>query len=652
MQHRALGAARVVFIAAAAVLLVTCTEPSTGPRITQQPSFAISDGTQSGGNPDVFFLPPLASTPHGGSYGQRPPNPNLHPSARVCTLNATDTQQPPAADLKCQDAPGTIADLPMVYGGGNYSVNWQTSDSPLDVTSMYRIGIFVGRVEVGFRDVDPDPGPPTGACKTRDDFCQFQNGSTLAIKVAIQTDAVCFALDASFNPDTDPCATASLSGGESLPLSDLSIATLGGDQSATINMQPCGSAPDSGLRSKGLVDLPTFGPCVRIDNLESVSALGTATVCQAIADFEAANPGLSPEQVDSMTHRFRVHRNSSDNNQSDTVVYALPHADGAGCAIAQGVQPAQPDRMMGELLRFASRTWRAATDRVGVWLQPTPLWAHPVPRCHAGGCGGIGGFESYYQVAQPAWMTFGPSNPGSVDPSDSNAWNLGTYKADTTLTVSVTLLDSGELDDSPTAVPDSVNNVRLHIEVNGAAPTPDTVLSGPPGGFPNGVAQFHITVAPGANTVKVWGKGVGVQNDTRTFLNVFAPPLSAEDPADSVRLWADTLVFTATGLVPLYFKPDPPTVTSTDYTSGVYTFPAFSVCADPPTPDVPVTSLEAVTNNGSWKNLGGDLPNFPTSTGANGCLTLTNVTLDGTGAFKLVANGIYYSKKFNLKPQK
>ena len=238
-------------------------------------------------------------------------------------------------------------------------------------------------------------------------------------------------------------------------------------------------------------------------------------------------------------------------------------------------------------------------------------------------------------------MDYGAANPGG---------DLGTHNVGDVVTGAIDLRDSGELDGTPEPAPDPVNNVRLHVQVNGGTPT--TILSGPPGGWADGVAQFQFTVAPGTNTVKVWGKGVGTTGDPNTLLNVFAPLMSTPYPAGQpVALGADTLVFTATGRVPLVFVPDPPTGTIYTDANGIATFPDFQVCADPRTPGIAITSLDAATNNGTYKHLD-NLPAMPWVTGSNGCLTFSGLTINGTGAFHLVANGLYGSLKFNVKPGK
>ena len=75
------------------------------------------------------------------------------------------------------------------------------------------------------------------------------------------------------------------------------------------------------------------------------------------------------------------------------------------------------------------------------------------------------------------------------------------------------------------------------------------------------------------------------------------------------------------------------------------------MCANPLTAGAPITSLDVVTNNGTYKNLG-NLPALPVVTGTSGCFTFSGVTINGTGAFRMVANGQYMSQKFNVKPGK
>src|SRR3990172_2036815 len=284
MNRRALGAARVVVFAAVAVLVGTCSDSPISPLPdVGGPLFAVSDGGVSGGNEDVFFLPPLVESPRGPRFGDRAANPNLAPIARICRLNATEAEASPGGGLACV---ATVVDLAMTYSatGEFYQRNWKTSDpaegAPLDNDSHYRIEIFVGTVALAFRDVDPDPGPATSSCKRSNLFCQFQNGSNLPIKVRIETGAVCLELGG----DPNVCATANLAEGGLLTLQqnnlDVGIARLddAGGSSATINMQLCTDLRDRASKSVGRIDLRTFGDCVEIATLEALLVVGTATL--------------------------------------------------------------------------------------------------------------------------------------------------------------------------------------------------------------------------------------------------------------------------------------------------------------------------------------------------------------------------------------
>jgi len=656
MPRRALGAARLFLLAAIAVLLTTCTDSTTSPPIGRGPSLAIRDGA-TGGNEDVFFLPPLVSSPKGADFGDRPANPDLDPFARVCTLNATETNRP--ANPACTDLPGAVADLPMTFdaGGGFYHVNWQTSASGLSDDQMYRIEIFIGSHSLqAFRDVDPDPGPPTGACKTTGpdaDYCQFQNGSNLAIKVRIESFAGCLALDPFFDPDAPnaTCATASLDAAGTLALQqgnqNFGLATV--DNAATINMKLCsdlrGRALGLGLdeaQALGRVDLRTFGPCIEIDNLESFTVSGTATLCDAF-DFAISQGLTEPEAMRMTVHRFSL------GNVPPTD--ALPHAAGPSCDPAPA--PARmghiPDfNRMEKLVRFAERAWRDAAKELRSWIQPVALWANAATVCDRGGCGGAGDFESDYQVARPAWMDYFSPGGGA----------FGAHPASTVVTGKVRVFDSGEFNNGSTPAPAAVNDVRLVVKVTegSGSVSPVTTCTDPvpPASICtglDGIAEFTLTVGPGANTVEVSGIGVGTesQNDGNPVNNVFAPSFTG---TTEVGLGVATLTFTATGIVPLEFVPDPPTPDRyLDATTGKATLDNFSVCTKttPRIAGVAITTLVAVNNNGTFKSLGG-LPTFPVVTGSDGCYLFSGVTIDGTGTFRLLANGQYMSRKFNIRP--
>jgi hypothetical protein len=550
---------------------------------------------------------------------------------------------------------------------GFYAHNWQTADAGLSTDSLYRIEIFVGTISLGYRDVDPDPGPPRGTCK-RDDFCQFNNGSNLAIKTIIESGAVCFELGKR-GDDLDVCATANLDPGDALTLADddgnIGVATVANNSlGGTINLQPCTDlrSRGSGLGNAniGRVDLRTFGDCVEIATLEEFVISGTATMCEAFG--EATDP--SGGNLDSLqAERMTVLRFSKDEGKETGFTVALPHSDAVSCASSEATQ--QLGRDLNRLQRFARlarNTWRAVSDRVVAWLQPAPLYARTMVRCNRGGCSSDGPFRSSFQVGLPAWM----------DAPDG--FDLGSHTIGTTLTVRVRTWDSGQFEPldpgdpdntTPDPVPELANDVRLTFTVNGGTPVSVSPLrTGPVGGFADGIAEFEFDVGPGANTVLVQGIGVGTaaSSSDSTFLNVYAPSFNADTSVaigKEKALGVGTLTFNATGIVPLAFSVDPGDANLGDGGDLLKAVlldkdgDLIEVCAVDGNGD-PVTSFEGTVTLTAIKNNGDpvDLENAGPISLVDGCATFENLTIDKTGAYRLVANGEFESLKFNVRPAK
>ena len=184
---------RIALLSLAAAVFIGC-QDGTLPTDTglETPNFVINDGN-TGGNDEVFFLPPLVVDPAGsGNFDVGGANSDLEGEvvARICELN---TATPPA----CVVTVGP--DLAMKFSdlGQHYFVIWFTRDFNLTIGKDYRIQIFLGTVRLAFRDVRPLANLKKKAARcdvVQLDFCLFKNGKNgarLPIKVRIEEFALC-----------------------------------------------------------------------------------------------------------------------------------------------------------------------------------------------------------------------------------------------------------------------------------------------------------------------------------------------------------------------------------------------------------------------------------------------------------------------------
>jgi hypothetical protein len=150
---------RLVLAVVAAALVVGCggERPPTSP-IPQQPNRTILDGARgAGGNPDFFFLLPLALPPFTSpNFDIRGFDGTRSPTVQVCALtNGAIVDQ--NGDGLC-DAPhrqfagAQVRVQPFLQ---SYEALWRTDQPALDINKIYRIRVLLGNVELGFVDVDP-----------------------------------------------------------------------------------------------------------------------------------------------------------------------------------------------------------------------------------------------------------------------------------------------------------------------------------------------------------------------------------------------------------------------------------------------------------------------------------------------------------------
>ncbi len=487
------------------------------------PVFLISDGATEG-NLDFWFLPPVADNPDGNrEFEPDEFNPNLMPTVRIC----------PEVDLVDGRCPDTADEGKAALDENHYHFDWKTAKS---ASGVFRVEVLLGTIRLGFFDAEVTSKGKSGE---ESENVPVKAGSNIPVKFSIENNAVCIALDPEFDPATESCATATLAEGESLALQDdtedVAIASVddAGGETATINLTTCADLRERETIADGRVDIPTFGPCIEIENLEAFLVAGTATVCDAFDEAIAA--GLSSEQAERMTvHRWGV---------SDDAAVALPHADAAVCNQEARAEPNRLELLAARVRDAVRDVWLTTRDYVVAWLSPRPLLASAA-LCNKGGCGGSSDFESSFQAALPAWMDFHPDNP---------AGNLGAHVVGTVVTGKIQVWDSGELEDDETVAQEPVDDLRLTVAIalgsNGTIVGPETIFTDT-----DGIATFQLEVGLGTNTVVVSGIGVGTLGLAGTYLNVFGPSIN-DDVADcfaaepgGCELATGTLTFTAEAL--------------------------------------------------------------------------------------------------------
>jgi len=143
------------------------------------------DGSQAGGNPNVFFLPPLVPNPNGvaPSYGVNPFQPGLPVQFEIVCLTA-----PSGGSCVGRGLPRTDATLDR--SNQQYGLNWDTKAPGFDPGYVFRINTWIGATNVAFADVVLIPNANPKNRNTSDDI-PLPDGRTMPIKVHIQTGWAC-----------------------------------------------------------------------------------------------------------------------------------------------------------------------------------------------------------------------------------------------------------------------------------------------------------------------------------------------------------------------------------------------------------------------------------------------------------------------------
>ena len=145
----------------------------------------IWDGSQVGGNPNVFFLPPLVPNPNGvaPTYGVNPFQPGLPVQFEIACLTP-----PTGGSCAGRGLPRTNASVDQ--SNQQYQLNWDTKAPGFDPGYIFRINVYVGSTNVAFADVILIPNANPKNRNTSDDI-PLPDGRTMPIKVHVQTGWAC-----------------------------------------------------------------------------------------------------------------------------------------------------------------------------------------------------------------------------------------------------------------------------------------------------------------------------------------------------------------------------------------------------------------------------------------------------------------------------
>src|SRR5438128_8134291 len=273
-------------LAAATVVSIACREQQPLQPPGRGPSALIVDGANNSGNPDFFFLPPLASDPSSNpKLGAGAFDPNQRPLMEVYSLPAN-----PAAT--CPQGVRVLGPFTsvLVTGLGQYLVSWNTDQSNLVGGQIYRICMFatvdattgLHGTLLGFVDVEP---VDKGVKNVRtDDVAEFQNGRTIPVKTRVEKRAYCK------NPNTDCVAQLVVASDGGTVLAERAGVLFGpgvlpGDRVVVIEEVPL-KVGERCLANRS--DLLEYSPCYlfRTDpGPTSFNGFATGAVCPDLSSF-------------------------------------------------------------------------------------------------------------------------------------------------------------------------------------------------------------------------------------------------------------------------------------------------------------------------------------------------------------------------------
>jgi hypothetical protein len=504
---------------------------------------AISDGNHCvgpadsciSGNPEFFFLPPMVKNPSGSTeWNQGAFNPNLQPTVDICASSAATE----AAVATASCGPPVSLSAMLDAGSEQYHVNWKV---PNDQTIFYRLSVRVGTKQLGYADLETGTATQVKNLATGE-FIPLADGRTLPIKFRVERYALCAdpraggctsaTADLATTPLTVSTGTATADASGISTTQGISVPAQGGNsRPETVTLSKCPAlnrdVPEGRL---AVLDLPTFGDCVRVtfdpalDPRYPLTNRATVFVCAVgvgaslFVDPTTGAPLIGEEQ-EALVTMFRYDAQG---------VAALPHAEACKPGKPGGIASASPS--IGSMLAgLAHGKFKQAASQALELLGPKPLYAAKF--IDLGG-GGFTESASDFQFALPAKMDIVAGT------------NNQSRQAGATLSPSVRVTDV-------TGAP--VQGAVVHFFSS------DPVIAGgtPITTGPDGLASVPWTIVKGTNTLEASGRGIASRgNDgpreefdpyqplpggSRVIVNTGAVSFNATSRAPSVLIYGPSL---------------------------------------------------------------------------------------------------------------
>lgn len=493
------------------------------------PSKLISDGNHHSGNPDFFFLPPLVKNPSGSTNWENGAFDGTRTATvRICELTATSEIEVPLATCSTASGAYVASSFSAVASPSEelYKYNWKVPTAA--TKKFYRLSVLVLTNQLGVADIEAAPNASQLKNANTSEFVTLTDGSTLPIKFRIERNALRQAVVVVNLAEGGTVSTTFPGEGPgSGEPSGVTIPPQSDGGIRTITVQQCVDLNDR------VIDLPTFGHCVRVTSDPALSAplLPRATVfdCGVGAAVGAQTPAITSSQERRITfHRF---------DTGPDRLAALPHVDACGSAPALAFT--NPS-LAGMLASLSRGHFNAAAKEAAALLLPKPAYATMF--IDLGGGGLTEGFSDF-QFALPSKLSVVASTNNQTVPVGSPIHPA----------VMVTDL-AGE--------PVRGARVRFEVTDGGGSVTPTTFITGADGlaSDPGSAAAITWTIGTsvGSNTLKAYGRGLaGLDNSgPRVGVDPFQPIQSPFDDVSGnfltspVPVLSGAVTISATGVLP------------------------------------------------------------------------------------------------------